>query len=127
MDGPNTLKEWNELLDYLQTNIALRKGKFINYNFHDSTLLPPLSTIQQDVLDYLKSNKSPGPLNFSNHFIKLLSSHLSPILCRLINRSYKESCMPSCLKIGKQQTPILKGGDNLIANYRPITGSQQYS
>ena len=53
MDGPNTLKGWNELLDYLQTNIALRKSKFINYNFHGSTLLPPLSTIQQDVLDYL--------------------------------------------------------------------------
>ena len=52
MDGPNILKRWNELLDYLQTNNALRKNKFINYNFHDSTLLPPLSTIQ-DVLDYL--------------------------------------------------------------------------
>ena len=31
MDGPNTLKRWNELLDYLQTNDALRNSKFINY------------------------------------------------------------------------------------------------
>ena len=53
MDGPNTLQGWNELLYYLQTNIALRKSKFINYNFHDSILLPLLSTIQQNVLDYL--------------------------------------------------------------------------
>ena len=53
MDDPNTLKGWNELLNYLQTNNALRKSKFINYNFHDSILLSPLSTIQQDVLDYL--------------------------------------------------------------------------
>ena len=53
MDGPNTLKGWNELLDYLQTNNTFRKSKFINYNFVDSTLLPPLSTIQQDVSDYL--------------------------------------------------------------------------
>ena len=54
LDGPNTLiKGWNELLDYLQTNNVLRKSKFINYNFDDSTLLPPLSTIQQDVSDYL--------------------------------------------------------------------------
>ena len=54
MDGPNTLiKGWNELLDYLQTNNALRKSKFINYNFHDSILLLPLSMIQQDILDYL--------------------------------------------------------------------------
>ena len=58
MDGPNTLKGWNELLDYyLQTNNALRKSKFINYNFHDSTLLPPLSTIE-DVLDYLNEFKA---------------------------------------------------------------------
>ena len=56
MDGPNTLKGWNELLDYLQTNNAFRKSKFINYNFDDSTLLPPLSTIQQDVSDYLNES-----------------------------------------------------------------------
>ena len=53
MDLPNILKAWNELLDYLQTNNAFRKSKFINYNFDNSTLLPPLSTIQQGVLDYL--------------------------------------------------------------------------
>ena len=53
MDGPNTLKGCNELLDYLQTNNAFGKSKFINYNFDNSTLLPPLSTIQQGVLDYL--------------------------------------------------------------------------
>ena len=55
MDGPNTIKVkgWNELLDYLQTNDAFRKSKFINYNFDNSSLLLPLSTIQQGVLDYL--------------------------------------------------------------------------
>ena len=53
MDGPNTLKGWNELLHYLCNNNAFRKSKFSNYNFNDSTLLAPLSTIQQDVLDYL--------------------------------------------------------------------------
>ena len=52
MDVANTLKGWNELLDYLQTNNAFRKSKFINYNFDDSTSLAPLSRIQ-DVLDYL--------------------------------------------------------------------------
>ena len=53
MDCPNALKGWNELLDYLRINNAFRKSKFINYNFDDSALLPPLSTMQQDVLDYL--------------------------------------------------------------------------
>ena len=35
MVGPNTHKGWNELLDYLQTNNAFEKSKFINYNFDD--------------------------------------------------------------------------------------------
>ena len=28
--------------------------------------------------------------------------------------------MPECLKIGKQ-TPVFKGGKNIVSNYRPIT------
>ena len=76
MDAPNTLKGWNELLDYLQTNNALRKSKFINYNFDDSSLLPPLSTIQQDVSDYL------------NEFIALQSVR---------DEYYKESTKPILL------------------------------
>ena len=76
MDGPNTLKGWNELLDYLQTNNAFRKSKFINYNFDISTLLPPLSMIQQGVLDYL------------NEFIALQSVR---------DEYYKELSKPSLL------------------------------
>ena len=76
MDGPNTLKGWNELLDYLQTNNAFRKSKFINYNFDNSTLLPPLSTIQKGVLDYL------------NEFIELQSVR---------DEYYKEFSKPTLL------------------------------
>ena len=75
MDGPNTLKGWNELLDYLQTNNAFRKSKFIYYNFDNSTLLPPSSTIQ-GVLDYL------------NEFIALQSVR---------DEYYKELSKPSLL------------------------------
>ena len=77
MDGPNTLKGWNELLDYLQTNNAFRKSKFINYNFYDSTLLPPLSTIQQVVLDYL--NELIAIQSVRNEYYKELTK---PILFR---------------------------------------------
>ena len=73
-----------------------------------------------DIINTLKSNKSPGPLKFSNHFLKLLNSHISPLISSLINRSFDESLMPECLKIGKQ-TPVFKGGDNILSNYRPIT------
>ena len=73
-----------------------------------------------DIINTLKSNKSPGPLKFSNHFLKLLNSHISPLISSLINRSFDESLMPECLKIG-EQTPVFKGGDNILSNYRPIT------
>ena len=76
MDGPNTLKGWNKQLDYLQTNNAFRKSKFIKYNVDNSTLLPPLSTIQQGVLDYL------------NEFIALQSVR---------DEYYKELSKPSLL------------------------------
>ena len=73
-----------------------------------------------DIINTLKSNKIPGPLKFSNHFLKLLNSHISPLISSLINSSFDESLMPECLKIGKQ-TPAFKGGDNILSNYRPIT------
>jgi len=73
-----------------------------------------------EIINRLKSNKSPGPLPFSNYFLKILSLNLSSILSTLINRSFKEAKMPSCLKVGKQ-TPVFKSGDNVISNYRPIT------
>ena len=83
MDGPNTLKGWNELLDYLQTNNAVRKSKFINYNFDDSTLLPTLSTIQQDVLDCL--NEFIALQSVRDEFYKELTK---PILLPLFSGGY---------------------------------------
>ena len=73
-----------------------------------------------NIINKLKSNKSPGPLQFSNPFIKLLNQNLSPIISHLVNRSFDEAIMPECLKIGKQ-TPVFKGGKNIVFNYRPIT------
>ena len=68
----------------------------------------------------LKSNKSPSPLQFSNHFIKLLNPHLSSSLPYLVNRSFHNANIPEYLKIDKQ-TPVFKGGVNTISNYRAIT------
>ena len=73
-----------------------------------------------NIINILKSNKSPGPLQFSNPFIRLLNQHHSPILSHLVNRSFHEAIMPECLKTGKQ-TPVFKGGANIVSNYRPIT------
>ena len=53
MDGPNTLKGWNELLYYLQTNNAFRNSKFINYNFDDYFTTTVINDTTLDVSDYL--------------------------------------------------------------------------
>ena len=87
---------------------------------HSMALFDTTPVEMINLLNGLKSNSSPGPLSFSNNFIKLLSPILAPILAHLVNRSFSESIMPDCLKIGKQ-TPVFKGGANIISNYRPIT------
>ena len=96
-------------------------SKYLHNSNSSSMFLSDTDTAEvYDIINTLKSNKSPGPLKFSNHFLKLLNSHISPLIFSLINRSFDESLMPECLKIGKQ-TPVFKGGDNILSNYRPIT------
>ena len=51
--------------------------------------------------------------------IFFIEDPLQGLLLKFFKVTFKDSYMPSCLKIGKQ-TPIFKG-DNLIASYRPIT------
>ena len=92
-------------------------SKYLHNSNSSSMLLSDTDTAE--VYD-IKSNKSPGALKFSNHFLKLLNSHIFPLISSFINRSFDESLMPECLKIGKQ-TPVFKGGDNILSNYRPIT------
>ncbi len=68
----------------------------------------------------LKIGSSTGPVQIPNTFLKLLSKPLSHILTSIINRSIHSGYMPKFMKIGKQ-TPVHKGGDTCIKNYRPIT------
>ena len=68
----------------------------------------------------LKDNSSSGPLNVPNTFIKLIGKQISVILASIINRSMYSGHVPSSMKIGKQ-TPVHKGGETCIKNYRPIT------
>ena len=96
-------------------------SKYLHNSNSSSMFLSDTDTAEvYDIINTLKSHKSPGPLKFSNHFLKFLNSHISPLISSLINRSFDESHMPNCLKIGKQ-TPVFKGGDNILSNYRPIT------
>ena len=112
----------HQCISKLPQNISNDSYSKYLYNSNSSSMfLSDTDTAEvYDIINTLKSNKSPGPLKFSNHFLKLLNSHISPLISSLINRLFDESLMPECLKIGKQ-TPVSKGGDNILSNYRPIT------
>ena len=68
----------------------------------------------------LKNGSSPGPCDIPNCFIKKLGLPLADILTNVINRSMNSGYVPQVMKVGKQ-TPVHKGGDICIKNYRPIT------
>ena len=68
----------------------------------------------------MKENSSSGPIPVPNLFLKIIAKPLSQILMTIINRSMFSGYVPNTFKIGKQ-TPVHKGGDINIKNYRPIT------
>ena len=71
-------------------------------------------------INKLKDSSSPGPVSYNNKFLKMLSMPLSSILTCIINNSMRCGYVPKLLKTGKQ-TPVHKGGDTVVTNYRPIT------
>ena len=95
----------------------VKKRKVVN----DYLVLNETNT--EEVYKYickLKNSSSPGPSTVPNHFIKLLGEPLATVLTHIINRSMNSGHVPSSMKIGKQ-TPVHKGGEISISNYRPIT------
>ena len=80
-------------------------------------------TNADEVLKYiikLKNSSSPGPVDVPNAFLKLISSPLSKMLSVIINRSMSSGHVPKSMKVGKQ-TPVHKGGEMIVSNFRPIT------
>ncbi len=68
----------------------------------------------------LKNNSSSGPIDVPNQFLKLIATPLANVMCCIINRSMYSGYVLNQMKIGKQ-TPVHKGGEVCISNYRPIT------
>ena len=79
-----------------------------------------------NLLNSLKSNSSPGPLQIPNYFIKMISHKLAPPLTCAINKSLEFGYVPEILKIGKQ-TPVFKSGKYKFSNFRPITVCNAFS
>ena len=96
---------------------------YLHKNKKIDSYLELTNTNPEEVYDHiikLKNNSSPGPIKVPNSFLKTISKPLSVVLAYIINRSMYSGYVPNIMKIGKQ-TPVHKGGDISVKNYRPIT------
>ena len=52
--------------------------------------------------------------------LKLLNSHIAPIISKLINLAFEEGVYPSCLKLAKVLPTFKSGSKTISGNYRPF-------
>ena len=73
------------------------------------------------IITNLSSNKANGADNISVKILKLINSHIAPIISKLINLAFQEGRYPNSLKLAKV-LPIFKSGSKIVpGNYRPIS------
>ena len=96
---------------------------YLNKNNPSRSYLVLNDTNADEVFKYimkLKNSSSPGPIDVPNAFLKLIAAPLSNVLTVIITRSMNSGHVPQSMKVGKQ-TPVHKGGEMIVNNYRPIT------
>ena len=94
---------------------------YMRGSFLSSFYYSPIDEFQvQSIIISLK-NKSCGVFCVPIKVVKAMADILSPVLARLINRSFMMGHFPQCLKVARI-TPIYKGGAHSdLGNYRPIS------
>ena len=95
---------------------------FLKGNFPDSMFLSPVSSVEVDsYISQMGNNKSFGPYSIPVPLLKILQTHISPLISSLINDSFLRGIFPSKLKLAKV-TPVFKKGSRQDKdNYRPIS------
>ena len=123
----------NSFANYFKNIAAKTKNKIRNYRhpyLHYVNKCKPVDRYlvlnhasEEEVYEHiikLKNRSSSGPLPVPNEFLKIISKPLAAVLINIINRSMDNGYVPELYKIGKQ-TPIHKGGETSIDNFRAIT------
>ena len=73
------------------------------------------------IINTLKSFKSPGYDNITNDLLKDIATYIADPLANIINKSFSSGIFPSALKKTIIK-PIFKAGDKMeVSNYRPIS------
>ena len=67
------------------------------------------------------SNKANGAYDISVKILKLMNSHIAPIISKLINLAFEEDAYPSCSKMAKVLLIFKSGSKTVPGNYRPIS------
>ena len=97
-------------------------------NLLKSFYLKPITVHEvEKLLTDLNVNKSNGPEDPPNKFIKVAKHVIAPILTKLFNLCFNQGVFPDSLKTAAV-IPIYKAGDHqLPKNYRPISLTSPFS
>ena len=87
-----------------------------------SMFLSPVTSVEVDsYISQMDNNKSIGPYSIPVPLLKILKTHISPLISSLINDSFLCGIFPSKLVLAKV-TPVFKKGSRQDKdNYRPIS------
>ena len=93
---------------------------FLKCNFPDSMFLSPVTSVEVDLyISQMDNNKSIGPYSIPVPLLRILKTHISPLISSLINDPFLCCIFPS--KLAKV-TPVFKKGSRQDKdNYRPIS------
>ena len=99
-----------------------RPTSFLNGNFPDTMFLFPVTSVEGDsYISQMDNKKSIGPYGIPVPLLKILRTHIPPIISSLINDCFLCGIFPNKLKFAKV-TPVFKKGFRQDKdNYRPIT------
>lgn len=92
------------------------------FNLENSIYLNPVSNNEiMNIMNDLKSKKSPGWDEIRSETVKQLSDKLAVPLTYIINKCLSVGTFPDCLKLGIIKPLHKNGSKEKIENYRPIS------
>ena len=101
---------------------------FLKGNFPDSMFLSPVTSVEVDsYISQMDNNKSIGPYSIPVPLLKILKTHISPLISSLINDSFLCGIFPSKLKWAKVIPVFKKGSRQDKDNYRLISVLSTFS
>ena len=95
---------------------------FLKGTYSESMFLSPVTSNEvEDFISQMDNNKTTGLFSIPVPLLKILKTHIAPLLSSLINDSFLCGTFPNKLKLAKV-TPVFKKGSRQDKdNYRPIS------